>query len=93
MKYTPKIKFTVISYDKNTFVPTVIFFNLKEYNVDKENDKFVLINGAIFYKYKNKIDSIEIDLDVNGIKYINDYFYTNKELRKNKLKKLQEKEK
>jgi hypothetical protein len=74
-----KKRFRVMTYDEKTFEPSSILFELKEYIVDKENDKYISINNTIFYKNND---------DVSGLKYVYDYFYTEKELRKEKLKKL-----
>ena len=82
MTYIPKKSFKMLSYKNYTFQPFYTHFSIKEYDVDKENDKLIIINDIIFYK--NKSDSY----GVRG--YIHDYFYTIKEHRNLKLKKIYE---
>lgn len=79
MKYLAKKSFNTLSYDKNTFEPISINFELREYDINNENDKYIAINRVIFSKIKDQYSS----------KYFYDYFYTKKEERKLKLKKIQ----
>lgn len=80
MTYIPKKKFKILSYKNYTFKPFYTYFSIKEYKVDKENDKLIIINNIIFYKHKSDA------YGHNG--YIYDYFHTIKEYRYLKLKKI-----
>jgi hypothetical protein len=81
MKYIAKKSFRVLTYNELTYEPRSILFELKEYNVNTENEDYISINNSIFCKTKH---------DRIGLRYVYDYFYTEKELRKLKLKKLNE---
>ena len=79
-KYFPKTPFSVLSYDRNTFARIRINFELKYYNLDKENSEYVYINNTVFRKNENK----------NDTRYLYDYFYSQKELRNLKIQKINE---
>jgi len=76
-----KISFIKIWHDPNDFSGrSILFTEGKPYNIINENHKYIIINKVIFAKkleYENQ--------------YVYKYFYTEKETRKMKLKKINEK--
>jgi hypothetical protein len=78
MKYRPIKNFKVLMYDSYTFQPSYVEFDMiNYYTIDNENDRYISINKAIFYKNKTE-----------DKKYFNDYFYSIKEERNFKLRKI-----
>ena len=79
MKFVAKSNFKRINYDAHDFTPKhVIQFKKEEsYNSTNENLSFIIINNCIFYK----------NITMN---YVYEFFYTEKELRLQKLKKINE---
>jgi hypothetical protein len=81
--YYAKRNFNQLIYNQNTFKKSYIKFKtLEKYNIDKENENFICINGSIFRKFKED--------QFYDVEYIYDYFYNESELRKIKIKKLNE---
>jgi len=78
MKFVAKSDFKRIDYNAHDFTPSFILFKKEEsYNSTNENLSFIIINNCIFYK----------NITMN---YVYEFFYTEKELRLQKLKKINE---
>lgn len=78
-KYLSRKNFKMIAYDSHTFKPIYYYFKKIYYKPEIENDNFIIINKILFTK--------NID-DVHSYNYLFYYFYTDKEIRKLKLEKL-----
>ena len=78
MVFIAKRLFNVLKYESNTFEPYYVYFVKGEsYNENKNNfGEYIIINGCIFYIVCN---------DNFYDRYLYDYFYTVRELRKVKL--------
>jgi hypothetical protein len=82
-----KISFKKMWYNPYDFSPDPIYFiKDKSYEITNENSDRILINRGIFSK--NSLFSIKYNMNYDE-DYIYDHFYTEKEIRKLKILKLQ----
>lgn len=82
-----KKSFKRIRYNPYDFSPNTIYFiEDKPYEITNENSDRILINEGIFSKDSifSKTQNMNYDED-----YVYDFFYTEKEIRKRKLEKIE----
>ena len=83
--YTKK-PFRIRKYKHKDFEPYYLEFNEDKYEIGEDNSMFLIVNNTLFYKTNPSYNDGGDD-----VKYIYDHFYTPTELRKMKLKKLNDK--